>query len=320
MATGSTAAGPTPDPDRARRLFRLKLLAWAGGVVLLLLLLRGQFRHELYHLTGEASWMWVTGDVAQKRPVAGIFVRDFSLADRPRRAVAKICGDRQYTLWINGHLVLTGHNRPGFRLDVVQVTDLLRPGRNVIAVEAGSPTSVGAVLFALDLEPGPEGLRAGDPRGRSVIVSGPDWRVFTRWVPGVFDRAITGGDRPWIWGRPPDHPWSYPVPRLHEAPLVQSLAGEPRRITTARQAGEGCWRYELGEGFSGLVWVELPPGGPAGWSVVDDAWPAPWDRLDVVTVPGRRRWLLPSVWTGSFLILEGPARPPALEVVPVQER
>ena len=152
MATGSTAAGPTP--DQARRLFRLKLLAWAGGVVLLLLLLRGQFRHELYHLTGEASWMWVTGDVAEKRPVAGIFVRDFSLADRPRRAVAKICGDRQYTLWINGHLVLVGYNRPGFRLDVVQVTDLVRPGRNVIAVEAGMYADGSVEVISSELEPG----------------------------------------------------------------------------------------------------------------------------------------------------------------------
>ncbi len=318
MATGSTAAGPTP--DQARRLFRLKLLACAGGVVLLLLLLRGQFRHELYHLTGEASWMWVTGDVAEKRPVAGIFVRDFSLADRPRQAVAKICGDPQYTLWINGHLVLVGHNRPGFRLDVVQVTDLVRPGRNVIAVEAGSPTSVGGVLFALDLEPGPEGLRAGDLRGRSVIVSGPDWKVFTRWMPGIFDRAVSGGGLPWIWGRPPDHPWSYPVPRLHGAPLVQSLAGEPQRVTSARRAGEHCWRYELGETFTGLVWVELPPAGAAGWRVVNEGSPPPGDRLDVVTVRGRRRWLLPAVWTRSSLVLEGPARPPALEVVPVQEQ
>ncbi len=319
MATGSTAAGPSPDPHRARRWFRLKLLAAAGAVVLLLLLLRGQFRHELYHLTGEASWMWVTGDVAERRPVAGIFVREFSLADRPRRAVAKICGDPQYTLWINGHLVLTGHNRPGFRLDVVPVTDLLHPGRNLIAVEAGSPTSVGGVLFALDVEPGPEGLRAGDPRGRSVIVSGADWRVFTRWTPGILERRVPGGRRPWIWGRPPDHPWSYPVPRLHEAPLVQSLAAEPRKITAATATGPRCWRYELGSDFTGLVWVEVPAGGPAGWRVVSDGAPPPWDSLAVVTVPGRRRWLLPAVWTRAFLVMEGPARPPVLEVVPVKQ-
>ncbi len=317
----NTVADSSPGDSRVlmRRHFRLQALAVVAGIVLLSLLLRGQYRRELYHLTGEASWMWVTDDVAQLRPLAGVFVHRFKLTDRPRSAVAKVCGDREFVLWVNGHLVATGHNRPGFTLEVIPVTDLMRPGTNVIAVEAASPTPVGAVLFALDLEPGPRGLRAGDPRGRSAIVSGRDWRVLRKWDASVLETGEASGAAPWIWGRPPDHPWSYPVPHLQETPLIQAMTGEVREISGAEavRLGPRKWKYPLGERFVGLVWIRIPGGGAPGWTVVAEGG-GTGQKLHVVTVPGRDRWLVPEIWERGSVVLEGPGRAPDLEVAPTR--
>ncbi|RMF80753.1 MAG: hypothetical protein D6739_09965, partial [Nitrospirae bacterium] len=61
----------------ARELRRRWRLLWMGvflAAVALLLHLRSYYRHELYHLTGAAAWMWVSDDVAEPRPTAGLFV------------------------------------------------------------------------------------------------------------------------------------------------------------------------------------------------------------------------------------------------------
>ena len=115
--------------------WRLKALLGAVAVLCVLLLLRGFYRRELYHFAGEAQWMWVSDDVRERRPTAGLFYRRFELGDRPARAVAKVCGDQQFVLWVNGQPAVAGRNRPGFVLDVVPVTDLLTQGDNLVVVE-----------------------------------------------------------------------------------------------------------------------------------------------------------------------------------------
>ncbi len=317
------ASDPGEEGRALRRRYRLGLLAAVGAVVLLALLLRGQYRRELYHLTGAASWMWVGDDVSEPRPTAGLFVRSFTLSERPRRAVAKVCGDRQYVLWINSYLVSAGHNRPGFVLDVIPVTDLLRAGRNVVAIEASSPTSIGAVLFSMDIDPGPLGRAEGDPRGRNTVVSGRHWEVVGEWAPRLLEGGCGTGRRPWIWGAPPDHPWSYPEPRLHARPLVQSMAGEPGLVpgASAVAAGERSWRYELGKRFRGLVWVVRPERGSPPWRVRAAVCEGrmPEAGFAVVPLAGAPRWLVPGVVTGGTVVIDGPAEPPDLEVVRVLE-
>ncbi len=304
--------GGGPGPRELRRRWRLRwMVAFVAGLALLLYL-RSFYRHELYHLTGAAAWMWVSDDVAEPRPTAGLFVRTLELAARPRRAVAKVSGDRQYVLWVNGEPVAAGRSRPGFPLDVVPVTDLLRPGRNVLALEVRSPTSVGAALFALDLEPTPEGRAAGDPAGRSVVVSGRDWRVLREWSRDALDEGVGGGAAPWIWGSPPDHPWSYPVPRLHAVPLEQAVTGERWRVRP--EPGDGVWRYRLGEGFGGLVWLTEPEG---GWRRAEVRLPDG-GAVPVVALPGEREWLFPGRWEGAVLEIACVGPPPGLLAQPTR--
>ena len=286
----------------------------AGGVLILLLLLLGFYRQELYHYTGKAEWIWVTNQVDHPRPTAALFIKSLSLADRPQRAVAKICGDRQYVLWINGQPTMAGRNRPKFHLDVVPVTDLMKAGRNVIAVEVRSYTSVGALLFSLDLVPSAEGRRHGDPRGRNVLVSDRSWDVTESWTGGMPDVLADHPARPWDWGCPPDHPWSYPPPVLHERPLVQATLGDIRHLAARdfKPAGPRRWICRLKAPFAGLMWLTVNPDGTSDTiAMLPHGANHPARRpAAVVNLLGETRWLYPGRVTGDQILVTG-ARPPA---------
>jgi len=298
------------------------VVLWMAGIIALLLLLRGAYRQELYHFTGAAQWIWVGGDVREPVPTSGLFSLGFHLGARPLKGVAKVCGDRSYVLWINGQPVMSGRNRPGFHLDVVPVTDLLTGGDNLIVVETRSPTSVGGLLFSLDLVPSGAGRRAGDPRGRNVIVSGPDWNMSTRWWPGLPDVAPGAGKRPWVWGRPPDHPWGYPRALRHKEPLAQAITGEPLVLRSGdfRLEGDGVWRCRLEKPFAGVVWLrgELPPGGELALRVGRGAGGGE-GFIPIVPLEGQDSYLVAGRLSGQVVELRGPGPPPELRLVPTEE-
>ncbi len=290
----------------------------ASGVLVLLLLLLGFYRQELYHYTGNAEWIWVTSQVGHPRPTAALFIKSITLADRPRRAVAKICGDRQYVLWINGQPAMAGRNRPRFHLDVVPVTDLMTAGRNIIAVEVRSYTSVGALLFSLDLSPSGEGQHLGDPHGRNVIVSDRTWDVTEAWTGAMPDALPDYPARPWVWGRPPDHPWSYPPPVLHERPLVLAAVGEPQHLTAKdfKPAGPHRWICNLPAPFAGLMWVTVNPDGSSSTVTVRTrgAHGRSTSPARIVNLLGETRWLYPGRVTGNEIIITGPHPPASIDL------
>ncbi len=300
----------------------LGLAGRAAGVLALLLLLRGIYRQELYHFTGPAQWLWVSSDLREPRPTAGLFFQRLRLHARPLQGVAKVCGDRSYVLWINGQPVMSGRNRPGFHLDVVPVTDLLVAGENLIAIEARSPTSVGGLLFSLDLVPSAAGRRAGDPRGKNVVVTGPGWSLTTRCPEGFPDVPPSLGSRPWIWGRPPDHPWGYPAAIRHKEPLVQAVSGEPLVLAPGDfvQGGDGVWRHTLDEPFGGMVWLRgrlsgrgelafrLGDGGEGGGAF-----------LPVVPLEGQEEYLVAGRRTGRVVEIRCDGPPPGVRLVPTEE-
>jgi hypothetical protein len=302
-------------PDLSpRSRWWLGVTAATGGLLILLLLLLGFYRQELYHYTGTAEWIWVTNQVDHPRPTAALFIKGLTLFDRPQRAVAKICGDRQYVLWINGQPAMAGRNRPKFHLDVVPVTDLMKAGRNIIAVEVRSYTSVGAVLFALDLTPSAEGRRHGDPRGRNVIVSDRSWGVTESWTGGMPDMLPDHPARPWVWGRPPDHPWSYPPPVLHERTLVQATLGDVHHLTARdfKRVGPQRWICNLETPFGGLMWLTINPDGTSDTiAMIARGAHRPAKRpAAVVNLLGETRWLYPGRVRGDEIIVTG-AHPPA---------
>ncbi|MEX0880001.1 MAG: hypothetical protein WEB59_04710 [Thermoanaerobaculia bacterium] len=153
--------------------------------------------------TGPAAWIWYTARVPEPRPLRFYATRDFELARAPERALAKVFVDREHALYVNGRRVAAGVQRPGDPLAVYDLTRLLNPGINRVAIEAASPTGIGGILFSLDL----------DAHGRDAVFSDANWRV------DLSAEALRDGGRfrPQVWGRPPQYPWRYPrMPRPNE--------------------------------------------------------------------------------------------------------
>ena len=160
-----------------------------------------------YSRTGDARWIWYSRDVKEPAPLSFVATRDVVLNRAPSRATAKVFGDAWHVLWVNGARAGGGRQRPGDPLALYEVAPFLRAGVNRIAIESGSDSSIGGLLFSLDLS----------DRGRDAVVSDGRWRV----DPSRGAISSGGRYRPDVWGRPPMYPWGWPrVPRPNETVLV----------------------------------------------------------------------------------------------------
>jgi hypothetical protein len=153
--------------------------------------------------TGEAEWIWYTREVQEPAPISFVATRDVVLDRAPVRATAKIFAQEWHVLWVNGRRAGSGKQHPGDPLVLHEIAELLFRGVNRIAIEAGSRTGVGGLLFSLDL--------AGS--GRDAVYSDERWRVDPS-----RDAIRSGGRyRAQVWGRPPMYPWGWPrLPRPNE--------------------------------------------------------------------------------------------------------
>lgn len=178
-----------PNPPRGRRF---ALVALAGVCAALagegLLSLSRSQRARAAGFPA-ARYVWIT-DEPQHAPVRFTAVRDFTLANAPRTAVARIFVDRRFELSVNGRPAGAGGQRPGEPPAQLDVAALLRSGENSIVLAAESPDGVGAILFALT-----------DGEGRPLAVSDGRWRVAPRMAPVR------------VLGRPPLYPWGLPRSR-----------------------------------------------------------------------------------------------------------
>ena len=138
--------------------------------------------------TGGAKWIWSTDDVRAPVPTRFTVSRSIALdADVPA-ARARIFVDRGYRFFLDGRLAASGGMKPGAPMDTVDLPALAR-GVHTLSLEAVSPTGIGGILFALDLE----------GRGRAAVVSDGSWTV--------------GRRSAFVWGDPPMYPWGFPAVR-----------------------------------------------------------------------------------------------------------
>lgn len=281
------------------------------ATALVLVLVHRFWLKELSHVTGRAQWMWVTDQFHRVAPAGGLFVASFTLAAPPREALLKVCGDREYVVYANGTAAGCGWSRPGFRLDLYDIGHLLRQGENVLAVEARSPTPVGGVLLALDV----------DGIGANVLASGPAFVLRRR-----FSLAAREPDDlpvPVLFGRPPRQPWGYPPLVSHPRTLDEVLVLEPIRLERDRGVAldGGGVRYDLPRETEGYLWLELEGGGAVyvatGADGDADGAAARLRAQPVVRQPGQQRWLDP--WPRPMRTIWVFARelPRAVEVWPL---
>lgn len=188
-------------------LFYLLALAIAATAAIRATL-RAHEERELSR-TGRAEWIWYSREVKEPSPIGFVATRDVVLDRAPERATAKVFVDAWHVLWVNGKRVGGGRQSPGDPLVLYEAAPWFREGVNRIAIEAGSDTGVGGVLFSLDLS----------LSGRDAVVSDGRWRVDTSMD------AISSGARyrPAVWGRPPMYPWGWPrLPRPNERTGIEA--------------------------------------------------------------------------------------------------
>ena len=197
------------DPVTGRSFSSRPAVAWLYALAVLIAgvaavrSLLGAHAEREYSRTGSAKWIWYSRDVRQPREIAFVATRDVVLGRKPARATAKLFADQWHVLWINGQKVGGARHKPGDPLSLYQVGRFLGPGANRIAIEAGSETGIGGVLFSLDLS----------DWGRDAVVSDGRWRV----DPSRDAIASGGRFRPDVWGSPPMYPWGWPrLPRPEE--------------------------------------------------------------------------------------------------------
>ena len=148
-----------------------------------------------YATTGPARWIWWSNALERPDPIHFRAVKSFALPKPPAGARARVFGDGQWTLRINGKTLGSGEQAPGDRLVALDASPLVRAGENRIVLEIRNTRGAGGILFALDLD------------GRSnAVVSDGSWRVALS-----EPEADAGlGGPAMVWGKPPMHPWGFP--------------------------------------------------------------------------------------------------------------
>lgn len=298
----------------SRGLQALLIVLVLAGVALAGLATHRFWRRQLSHVTGDALWVWATDALERVHPVAALFVADLRLDSQPAEALLKVCGDREYVVYVNGTAAACGWSRPGFRLDLFDVGHLLRQGENVVAVEVRSPTPAGGLLLSLDV--------AGV--GPNVLVTGRDFRSRGRFAldpPGDGDLAP-----PVIWGGPPRLPWGYPTLSPRPRTLPECMVEDPRVLD--RQAAEavpgGGTCFRLPSEQLGYLWLVLDGDAPFYITTTDDSDQATPEELraraqPVVALRGQQRWLDPQPRRIAAVYVFGMHSPRGVEVWPIPE-
>ncbi len=176
---------------RFSKFFTAVALAIAASAAFTALWRARQDRRYLF--TGAASWIWYTRQIPEPAPLRFRAWKDFRLGGGPpASAPARLFGDREWALEVNGQRAGSGVQSPGDALAVFELASVLKTGGNRVLIEAASPNGVGGLLFWMDLG------------GGRVLVSDATWRV---------ERLPAGAEGPQpaaVWGRPPLYPWGYP--------------------------------------------------------------------------------------------------------------
>ena len=222
-----------------------------------------------------------------------LFRRDFILDNPPVRALLSVCGLGQYTLRVNGRPATSSVLNPGWTdyrktvlYDTLDVTELLQPGANVLAVALGNG------FFNVEKYPGrytkfvgsfgrPKlilQLRLVFADGREQwVLSDESWRthagpIVLSSVYGGEDydarAALPGWDRPEFAGH---EAWARatrvatPGGRLRAQNVPPVRVARTLEPVTVTQPKAGVFVYDLGENFSG--WPVIAVRGPAGRTV-----------------------------------------------------
>ena len=246
------------------------------------------------------QWIWAAEGA---RPESTIyFRRAFDVVELPARAWLEITVDNRQRVWLNGHDI--GASKDWMTPSVYDVTDRLRPGRNVLAVEAANEDGPAGLIASLN-------GYAADGSCPLRVCTGEGWRQTDRaeegWLLPDFDHGGWGGiatlgdvtSPPW-WSRllPLSLPREQPLevgPGPH--PVLRGIEGELGITVVPNGLAPRAGADTLLRG--GPTAVAVAAEGPRGRTIVFSGHPErraldP-GRQDVLETPESARFVAQSV-------------------------
>ncbi len=185
-----------------------------GVVVIFILVFTAAFAHlhrvyadKFFGITGRAEWIWAQHRMSSNEPVAFFATRDVVLPERRDFTHLKVIGDPEYTIHVNGREVagrrLAGRRKTHVdeRLDLYDISSLVKTGRNRIVITVRAPAGIGGLIASIDLA----------PENQNWLVTNADWKIYRQWHPELFRRDPVGvpWEPPQIVGAPPVGRWNY---------------------------------------------------------------------------------------------------------------
>ncbi|HEX3108985.1 MAG TPA: hypothetical protein VHU41_07810 [Thermoanaerobaculia bacterium] len=329
--TPATAADSIPRPEGIPRNDRELLVRLTIVIVLGFLFVAAFVRLDLvysrkfFDVSGPARWIWPNVDISQELPVTFFATRDFDLPANRYYTKIKVAGDPQYTLYFNGREIAGRRLNGESALDVYDVTQLAKTGRNRIVIAVRATQGVGGLLAAVDISPETE----------NYIVTDTSWKVATSWRPDLISRDVPGMRRPRVIGTPPIGRWNYLKPQPAALEVPPSETAQPvgswyfRGALPEVQVIEGvavrgskytrAWAYDFGKIMSGRI--RLTRSTMIGGDVIDvrltgtkeQLLPVEGDLHSFCFAPGERTVTDPEVHPFRYVaIYERPATPEAL--------
>jgi len=145
-----------------------------------------------------AEWIWLPGQ--WETPNITVYARrTFDLLAKPIEATLWVSADNRYRLWVNG--VFVGEDDDFAVAERYDVTRLLKPGRNLLAVQVDNVDGPGGLLLE---------MRVRLPNGQTMwVISDPSWKVTKRESTGWYTPSLD--DSRWLpaesRGQAPVFPW-----------------------------------------------------------------------------------------------------------------
>ena len=190
------------------------LLRRLAVVVIFIVVFTAAFAHvhrvyadKFFGITGRAEWIWAQHRMSANEPVAFFASREFVLPERRLYTHLKLVGDPEYAVYVNGSDVagrrLVGRRKEDTdeRLDLYDISGVVRTGRNRIVIAVRAPQGIGGLIASVDLA----------PEQQNWLVTNGQWRIYRHWHPDLLRRDPAGlaWETPQIVGSPPVGRWNY---------------------------------------------------------------------------------------------------------------
>lgn len=173
------------------------------------------YSQKFYDVTGEARWIWARHPMSANTPVAFFAARDVDLPEQRIFTHIKVLGDPEYTLYVNGQKVAGRRVGEDRKIDLYDISDLVKTGRNRIVIGVRAAQGFGGLIAAVDIA----------PETRNWVVTDASWRIYRQWDPALLERDLSAGwERPFIIGEPPVGRWNFlDIERHDRAAPVQEV-------------------------------------------------------------------------------------------------